>query len=229
MTSDQRTAVSVIQLLDEQKENEDLYTIRSLGEKNKDYVLATPWRPGNKCTCHMAQVIPVAAIKKLIKSGSSIKCCGRILQLVKIEFDDSYTLTFAEHLAVLNAIRSTPHSKRPKKRRKGRARRSSRVQPLDLVDGRLGTIIGDGNSGETTGGGGTDDGDGDDGEGDDGDGDSSGSGMFSDLPPGECFEACFKFYESQLSPSDNYGDLTAKIHRIINTCNGMCDNPTVGN
>jgi hypothetical protein len=79
------------ELLATQESSGQTATIEAVMDK-PTHVKVTPWVEGRGCLCHLAIVIPKKAVKKVIPTGQKHPCCGKVLSVVEVVFDDGATI-----------------------------------------------------------------------------------------------------------------------------------------
>jgi hypothetical protein len=63
---------------------------------DRSRVKVTPWVLGSGCLCHLAMTVPRSAIESVVLTGDTHFCCGKILQVVEIEFAEGAALSVSE-------------------------------------------------------------------------------------------------------------------------------------
>lgn len=96
MTEDRE--VSLDELLADQTKVVRLATVEAIPDK-PEMVRVTPWILGRGCACQSALVIPKQAIGKLFSTEHRHNCCGKVLQVVEIEFKEGSSVSVADIFA----------------------------------------------------------------------------------------------------------------------------------
>jgi hypothetical protein len=207
----ERKEIKLEDLLEAQSKVVILATVEAIPE-SAESVKITPWVPGRGCACQYALVVPKHAIGRLVLTEERHHCCGKVLRVVEVEFREGSTLPIAD---VFGDISRRAASALPaRSNTAGSHRRRTRPRPRfrDLVDGRLGFMLGDGDDGT-----GWTGGDGDGSGGDDGDDGDDGS---SRLTWDTCMADCMKQNTQIRDPAE-------RRRACVSLCGPIVDRPPI--
>ena len=103
--------ISLEKLFEEQKKPaEPLFVITPLDD---EFVRMRLWRPHEPCMCGSGFVkVPRSAILSVTKTGKTTVCCGKLFQVVAVEFSKEPMLTYKDLFAAVQ--RSSPTGQRSK-------------------------------------------------------------------------------------------------------------------
>jgi hypothetical protein len=96
--------VSLEELFQEQQAA-NLFLIKPL---DKEFVHMKPWSPNDRCACGGFQKVPRSAIQRVRTTGKTAQCCGKLMQIVAVEFSDKPALTYASLFVALRNCKSAP-------------------------------------------------------------------------------------------------------------------------
>jgi len=97
--------ISIERLLEEQKRSSKVVIMEAIPD-DKDHVRVIPWYRGMKCVCGRGAILPRSAIQDIRKTGETIRCCNRTLQIVEVEFSDEKLVTCEELWSAMQASRA---------------------------------------------------------------------------------------------------------------------------
>jgi hypothetical protein len=96
--------LSIDELLEEQKRPVTLAVIQAIQDDGKN-VLVTPWEPGTQCLCGKGIRVPRSAIKEISKTGNTVRCCRKTLQVVEIKFSEGKQIGYEELFVAIQTAR----------------------------------------------------------------------------------------------------------------------------
>jgi hypothetical protein len=99
--------MSVDELLTSQTKSPVLATIEAV-EGDQELVKLTPWAPSTGCLCESGIKVPKYTIDSVQRTGQRHICCGRVHDVVEVNFRDEATLRVSEVFRQLAASASSP-------------------------------------------------------------------------------------------------------------------------
>ena len=190
------TEISLDELFKEQSAV-DLFLVKPF---NEEFVYMSTWSPGDSCGCQGFRKVPRSAIRSVRKTGKTIQCCGKLMEIVTVEFSEEPTLTYAALFAglrIAKARRGKPRNiRRPIKPRPPDPHQFPIIMPFPWPeDGEEDTGGGSGNDTEET---------------------------------EQCLQQCLKLYLK--NPPDGMttiSDVNQWILNILELCGDLCQGDTI--
>ena len=93
---------SIDELLEKQSQTASAATIEAVSGQ-PDLVKVTPWVADSGCLCHLAIEVQKSSIKSVTPTGQKHNCCGKILSVVEVKFNDKSQMTLSEIFGQLGA------------------------------------------------------------------------------------------------------------------------------
>lgn len=84
-------SMALAAFLKEQEVSGLVATVEAIPEKPK-FVKVTPWVQSAGCLCRYAVDVPEGSIKSVTPTGQTHPCCGKVLKVVEVQFQDDATL-----------------------------------------------------------------------------------------------------------------------------------------
>jgi hypothetical protein len=93
---------SIDELLEKQSHVMSAATIEAVSGK-PTLVKVTPWAADSGCLCHLAIEVPKDSIKSVTPTGQKHNCCGKVLSVVEVKFNDQSHMMLSEIFGQLGA------------------------------------------------------------------------------------------------------------------------------